>query len=166
MKSELRHFGGRDVRLVCQSHQHLGLHQLDLLFDYLSPFCKACIVQDITLEQLPYRSILQPRGARAALVEFVFLTLIQRLLAAKLVRVKLFDFVHWDPDISRDLFRTQDLRLEGPMAAYPLEMVDLPTGMERVLADEKPPKAEKDEVVGAAEAYLGVNRQGATPPQV
>jgi amino acid transporter len=108
-------------------------------------FRKACIVQGITLEQLPYHSILQPWGAWVALVGFVFLTLINGFN------------VFWPQNWSASSFLTAYIGIPIFLAIYfghriyawkdpwahPPEMVDLQTGMEQVLADEKPPKQRK-----------------------
>jgi amino acid transporter len=107
-------------------------------------FRKACIAQGVT--DLPYHnSMLMPWGAWAALIFFVFLTLING-----------FD-VFWPSKWSASSFLTAYIGIPIFLGIYfghkiyarkdpwfhPPELVDLTTGMDRVLAEEKPPNTKK-----------------------
>jgi amino acid transporter len=103
-------------------------------------FNKAVKVQGVT--DLPYHSFLQPWGAWAAMVFFVFLTLINGFN------------VFWPQNWSASSFLTAYIGIpiflgiyfghriyaRSDPWAHPSDLVDLHTGMEQVLAEEKPPK--------------------------
>ncbi|KAK7550713.1 histidine permease [Phyllosticta citricarpa] len=104
-------------------------------------FRKACIVQNITGE-LPYHSPIQPYGTYILMVGYSFLLLINGFT------------VFWPENWSASSFLTSYIGIpifaviyfghriykRNDKWAYNPHEVDLVTGMERVLAEEKPPK--------------------------
>ncbi|KAK8218357.1 histidine permease [Phyllosticta capitalensis] len=114
-------------------------------------FRKACMAQNVT-DQLPYRTKIQPYGSYILIVCFSFLLLINGFT------------VFWPANWSASAFLTSYIGIPIFLAIYfghrikrrgdewarkPHE-VDLVTGLERVLAEEKPPKTRNSKWARAA----------------
>jgi amino acid transporter len=103
-------------------------------------FRKACIVQGVT--DLPYHSFLQPWGAWIALVGFVFLCLINgfNVFWPQNWTASSFLTAYIGIPIFLGIYFGHRIYARSDPWAHPSELVDLQTGMEQVLAEEKPPK--------------------------